>query len=96
MQLEFLDKLLGEGNYHWVYALKNQPRLAIKIAKENTQQLAKEVHILSALQHTGQFPKVTEMSFRLYRLVQFAVANRTKSITTKSLVIWSWTDWEYL
>ena len=89
MQLEFLDKLLGEGNYHWVYALKNQPRLAIKIAKENTQQLAKEVHILSALQHTGQFPKVTKMPFRLYQLAQLAVTNRTKPITTKSSAIWS-------
>ena len=64
MNIDALGTLLGEGDYNWVYGLKNNHNQAIKIAKQSSNHLHKEVQILTAIENTHQFPKVHFTSFR--------------------------------
>lgn len=65
MKLANLDRLLGEGNFHWVYSLRDNHQLAVKIAKQRNGQMGREVKVLSALEYSNLFPKV---NFSLPRL----------------------------
>lgn len=65
MNIDNLDRLLGEGSYHWVYSLKDNPHVAVKIAKQRHGQLSREIKVLKALEHSHLFPQVKNILIKI-------------------------------
>jgi predicted Ser/Thr protein kinase len=65
MNIDNLDRLLGEGSYHWVYSLKENAHVAVKIAKQSHGQLKREAKVLNALEHSHLFPKVINILLQI-------------------------------
>lgn len=74
MNIENLDRLLGEGNYHWVYSLKNNHQMAVKIAKHKHGQLFKEAKVLTALENSHLFPKVNQYLLQIQEFGTMALS----------------------